>query len=52
MAWPTQNAIVMRGTPDELLLAQELINNLDKPRSEVLVDFGVARSEQELGEDA
>jgi len=36
-----QNAIVMRGTPDELLLAQALINDLDKPRSEVLVDFGV-----------
>jgi general secretion pathway protein D len=37
----SQNAIVMRGTPDELLLAQKLINDLDKPRSEVVVDFGV-----------
>lgn len=36
-----QNAIVMRGTPDELMLAQALINDLDKARSEVLVDFGV-----------
>jgi general secretion pathway protein D len=37
----SQNAIVMRGTPDELLLAQKLINDLDKARSEVVVDFGV-----------
>ncbi len=37
----SQNAIVMRGTPDELLLADKLINDLDKPRSEVVVDFGV-----------
>jgi general secretion pathway protein D len=37
----SQNAIVMRGTPDELLLAQQLIDNLDKPRGEVVVDIGV-----------
>lgn len=37
----SQNAIVMRGTPDELLLASKLINDLDKPRSEVVVDIAV-----------
>ena len=37
----SQNAIVMRATPDELLLAAKLINDLDKPRSEVVVDIGV-----------
>ncbi len=37
----SQNAIVMRATPDELLLAQKLINDLDKARSEVVVDIGV-----------
>jgi general secretion pathway protein D len=37
----SQNAIVMRGTPDELLLAQQLIANLDKPRGEVVVDIAV-----------
>jgi general secretion pathway protein D len=36
-----QNAIVIRGTPDELLLAQKLINDLDKPRAEVVVDIAV-----------
>src|SRR5580692_3028600 len=37
----SQNAIVMRGTPDELLLAQQLIEDLDKPRGEVVVDIAV-----------
>jgi len=37
----SQNAIVMRGTPDELLLAQKLVNDLDKPRAEVVVDIAV-----------
>jgi general secretion pathway protein D len=38
---PSQNALVMRGTPDELLLAQKLINDLDKARPEVVVDIAV-----------
>ena len=37
----SQNAIVMRGTPSELLLAQQLINDLDKARGEVVVDIAV-----------
>jgi general secretion pathway protein D len=37
----SQNAIVMRGTPDELLLAQKLINDLDKARPEVVIDIAV-----------
>jgi general secretion pathway protein D len=37
----SQNAIVMRGTPDELLLAQKLVNDLDKARAEVVVDVAV-----------
>jgi general secretion pathway protein D len=37
----SQNAIVVRGTPDELLLAQKLIDDLDKPRAEVVVDIAV-----------
>jgi general secretion pathway protein D len=31
----------MRGTPDELLLAQKLINDLDKARPEVVVDIAI-----------
>ena len=36
-----QNAIVVKGTPDELLLAQKLVNDLDKARAEVVVDIAV-----------
>lgn len=38
---PSQNAIVERGTPDQLMLTQELLNNLDRPHSEVVVDVAV-----------
>jgi general secretion pathway protein D len=38
---PSQNAIVMRATPDELMLAQKVINDLDKARPEVVVDIAV-----------
>ena len=37
----SQNAIVMRATPDELLLAQKLVSDLDKARPEVVVDIAV-----------
>ncbi|MGH9606537.1 MAG: cohesin domain-containing protein [Terracidiphilus sp.] len=37
----SQNAIVARGTPDELLLAQKLVDDLDKARPEVVVDIAV-----------
>jgi general secretion pathway protein D len=37
----SQNAVVMRGTPDELLLAEKLVNDLDKARAEVVVDVAV-----------
>ena len=37
----SQNAIVAKGTPDELLLAQKIIDDLDKARPEVVVDIAV-----------
>ena len=36
-----QSVIVMRGTPDELLLAQKVIGDLDKARPEVVVDISI-----------
>jgi general secretion pathway protein D len=39
--FPAQSAIVMRGTPDQVALAELLINNLDKARAEVVVDLVV-----------
>jgi general secretion pathway protein D len=38
---PSQNAIVMRATPDQLLLAQKLLNDLDRARPEVVVDVAI-----------
>src|SRR5665213_666941 len=38
---PSQNAIVIRSTPDQLLLAQKLINDLDRARPEVVVDVAI-----------
>ncbi len=40
-AVPGQNAIVMRGTPDEILLAKQVIASLDLPKPEILVDIYV-----------
>jgi general secretion pathway protein D len=37
----SQNAIIMRGTPDELLLAQKLVDDLDRAKPEVVVDVAV-----------
>lgn len=43
-----QNAIVMRGTPDEVLLARKLINDLDKSRPEVVIDVAVLEVSRDL----
>src|SRR5579863_5815307 len=40
-ALPTQNAIVVRGTPDQVALAEKLVNDLDKSKSEVIVDVAI-----------
>ncbi len=38
---PSQSAIVVRGTPDQIALAQKLIGDLDKAKAEVIVDVAV-----------
>jgi general secretion pathway protein D len=38
---PTQAAIVVRGTPDQIALAQKLVTDLDKPKAEVIVDVAI-----------
>jgi general secretion pathway protein D len=37
----SQNAIVLRASPDELILAEKIINDLDRTRPEVVVDVAV-----------
>jgi general secretion pathway protein D len=39
---PSQNAIIMKGTPDQVALAQKLIDDLDKAKPEVVIDIVVA----------
>jgi len=40
---PSQNAIVVRGTPDQLALTQKIIDDVDKSKPEVIVDVVVAQ---------
>ena len=37
----SQNALVVRGTPDQIALAQKLVSDLDKARPEVVIDIAV-----------
>jgi general secretion pathway protein D len=38
---PSESAIVVRGTPDQLALAQWLIGDLDRSKSEVVIDVAI-----------
>jgi general secretion pathway protein D len=38
---PSQGAIVVRGTPDQMALAQKLVDDLDKAKPEVLIEVAV-----------
>ena len=38
---PSESAIVVRGTPDQLALAQKLVGDLDRSKGEVVVDVAV-----------
>src|SRR6266853_1396705 len=40
---PSQNAIVIKGTPDQLALAQKMIDDIDKSKPEVIVDVVIAQ---------
>lgn len=40
---PSQSAIVIKGTPDQLALAEKMIDDIDKSKPEVIVDVVVAQ---------
>jgi general secretion pathway protein D len=44
---PSQNAIVVRGTPDQLLLTEQLIDDFDKARPEVVIDVAVLQVDRD-----
>jgi general secretion pathway protein D len=37
----SQNALVVRGTPDQIALAEKLVEDLDKARPEVVIDIAI-----------
>jgi len=38
---PTHSSITLRATPDQLVLAQKLVSDYDKPKPEVIIDVAV-----------
>jgi len=38
---PTQGAIIVRGTPDQVALAEKLVGDIDKARPEVIVEVAI-----------
>jgi general secretion pathway protein D len=38
---PKQNALIIRGTTDQMVLAQKLLTDIDKPKPEVVIDIAV-----------
>jgi general secretion pathway protein D len=40
----SQNAIIVRDTPDKVMLAEKIIDDIDKPKSEVVIQFAVLQA--------
>ena len=38
---PEQRSLTLRGTPDQMVLAQKLLEDIDKPRAEVMIEVAV-----------
>ena len=38
---PEQRSLTIRGTPDQMVLAQRLLDEIDKPRAEVMIEIAV-----------
>ena len=48
---PTQKAIVVRGTPDQVALAEKLISDIDRAKPEVIIDVLVMQVTHDLVRD-
>ena len=42
---PSQNAIAMRGTPDELMLTQKMLNELDRPKKTYRLTYTITETD-------
>jgi general secretion pathway protein D len=49
--YSAQNAILMRGTVDQIALAEKLFQDLDKPRGEIVVDVMVMQASRQKVRD-
>ena len=47
---PEQRSLTLRGTPDQMVLAQKLLTDIDKPKAEVLVDVMVLEVSKSLAD--
>jgi general secretion pathway protein D len=43
----SQNAIIVRDTPDKVMLAEKIVNDIDKPKAEVVVQFSVLQARRD-----
>jgi len=48
---PTQKAIVVRGTPDQVALAEKLIGDIDRAKPEVIIDVVVMQVTHDFARD-
>ena len=46
-----QNAIIVRDTPDKVMLAEKIVNDIDKPKAEVVVQFSVLQARRDRIQD-
>ena len=42
-----QNAIIVRDTPDKVMLAEKIVGDIDKPKAEVVVQFSVLQARRD-----
>jgi general secretion pathway protein D len=42
-----QNAIIVRDTPDKVMLAEKIVSDIDKPKSEVVIQFSVLQARRD-----
>ena len=42
-----QNAIIVRDTPDKVMLAEKIVNDIDKPKAEVVIQFSVLQARRD-----
>jgi general secretion pathway protein D len=46
-----QNAIIVRDTPDKVMLAEKIIRDIDKPKPEVVIEFAVLQTDRTRARD-